>query len=79
MKREGRRGGEGREREGRGGKRRLAIRSARDPPPPRGSRLSRRWAAGAEGGRLPGRCGEAECHPRYSVRGAGMKLSGKEL
>lgn len=80
MKREGRRGGEGRSREGRGGKRRLVFSSARDRPPPRGSGLSRTRAAGAEGGRLRGRCcGEAERHPHYSVRRAGMKLSGKEL
>lgn len=74
----GREEGGGRGREGRGGKRPPTFSSARGPSLP-GYRLPKRRAAGVEGGRLRTRCREAERRPRYSFRGAGMKLSGKEL
>lgn len=76
MKREGRRG---EEREGGEGWEKAAGLGFSEGPPLPGYGLPKRPAAGVEQDRLRTRCGEVERRPRYSFRGAGMKLSGKEL
>lgn len=77
MKREGRRG---EEREGGEGWEKAAGLGFSEGPLLPGYRLPKRRAAGVESSRLRTCCcGEVERRPRYSFRGAGMKLSGKEL
>lgn len=74
---------EGRERrgeEGRGGwEKAVGVQLSEGPAASEGIQAAQEKGSGSGGLRPPGRCGEAERRPRYSIRGAGMKLSGKEL